>query len=322
MMRFFYFVLSLTIVISTHAQTYEVTKVEFIDDPDLANYFEGKGMIQWKGIMRDEFEQQTKSQLFKIQPKQDTLLVTPAASKSGRVRKIPKVRDGQYELTNSRMFMRFEFTGKDTVMIQGRYKSLGEPEDQQTEVYQNLKKKYGEKAETFVTKSYLKRVNQEALDNALDIEKAFRVTDVEFSVNEDVMAFGKAQRPHFMGISKNYEDQVRDNYMGRQFKVKINHNTINISSYKMENSSFSYSSNIDQREDGLYRAKVMKTFWDFHTNAHSQEEFDLEKLEYIQFIELRDEDKDAPQYQKLKAKYGDKLPYNIIVQQVEAIPIE
>lgn len=304
------------------AQTYEITSIAYTNDPLVAEYYQDKQtMIQWKGLMRDEFERQIKPMVMKLQIKDDTLFMEPLRQKRSKTVALTAVAPGLYEKTKKRSFFRVDLRQENPLLIQGRYIPL-EKESDAGEQYLKLREKYGNKVEAFVTSSALSEIDPAELENALNIKKAYLVTDVDLIVNEDVLAFGQRYREHFMGYPQSSEKMIENTYLGSQFKVAIDHKKVKVSSHNAESSSFSFSSSLEQPEEGLYRAKAMKSIWDFYTDPASAENFDLQKLEYITYLPLTEEDKNKPEYAALKEKYGEKLPYNIIVQKVKEVPLE
>jgi len=305
----------------SHAQYYEVTKVSFKNDELVEKYFKEnlQKSVQWQGMGRMQMEQEMKSYVIKLEKQDDELLVWQVVGDKDRG---PKTFEqlGQsaiFETQTLDGFIRYELEEENPVMISGKYMALDLPESGETDDYKKLKKKYGENIETFVIQSTLaeKDLNEEILS----VEKAYKVTDVELLLNEDVVKFGDKHRDHFSSYTQGNLSTVKRAYLNKEFKINIQGKKINISSINSGVSLFG-SSSIEPIKDDVYRVQVLKSFWDFHLK--DTEGFNLEKLEYSEFLILTKEDKNLPEYEKLKAKYGEKLPYQTIVQFVEEVPLE
>ncbi|MDX1628257.1 MAG: hypothetical protein R3345_06125 [Fulvivirga sp.] len=307
--------------VSVYSQ-YKIAKIAYTNDPMVEAYYQDKEKkIQWTGMMRSMYETEMKKKPFHLELKNDTLLVYHVDESPRRARKLAKIGPDLYQSSDRRSFMRFDMSGDAPIMINGQYTRLKQPEEV-TKEFKKLAAKYGDKVETHVTTVHFKKMDAEELASALKIKKAFKVTGVELLVNEDVMDFAEKYREHFMGFEKSSEESIINSYLNKQFLLKINYNSAKISSYQMSNGRYSYSGTVEETDDNVYRVKLMKSFWDFHTSGNKDDVFDVEKLEYITYITLKEEDKDKPEYEALKAKYGDHLPYNTIVQKVEEIPLD
>lgn len=305
----------------SQAQYYEVTEVSFKNDELLEKYFKEnlQKRVQWQGVWRMQMEQELKSYVIKLEKQDDELLVWLEMGDRKR-EPMTFVRLGQsaiFETQTPDSFLRIKLDEENPVMITGEYMALEAPESGETDDYKKLKKKYGENIEAFVIQSTLaeKDLNEEILS----VEKAYKVTDVELLLNEDVVSFGEKYRDHFSSYTQDNLSTVKRAYLNKEFKTNIQGKKINISSINSGVSLFG-SSSIEPIKDDVYRAQVLKSFWDFHLK--DTEGFVLEKLEYSEFLVITKEDKNLPEYEKLKAKYGEKLPYQTIVQFVEEVPLE
>jgi len=319
-MRLLPLLMLLTLAPVTNAQTYEVSGIEYTNDPLVDKYFaDMKSAVQWQGLMRSEYEQQTKPQVYQLQKSEDSVIATVEYRGREISLTFEEVAPGQYQYATEKKFMKIIYENNHPTLIQGRYKSIPKSELSR-EAYEALTEKFGDKLEVFVTTLTLKKIDKDSPLHKLEVKKAFKVTGVELMVNEDVMEFGEAHRDMFMGYRKSSEPMIKKTYMGRQFQVEIDRKKVRVKSINDRNSSFSFSSSLETPEENVYRVQQYKTLWDFYVD--DPESFEVTKLKYISFIELKEEDKNAPEYEKLKGKYGERLPYNIIVQEVEEILAE
>jgi hypothetical protein len=320
MLKTFYTSLLSLLSIAAFSQQYEIEEIAYTNDPLVEDYFANQDeVIQWKGLMRSEYEQQTKSMTFSFMPEEDTLFVAATMGSREMEMAFPESAPNVYEYTSRRKFWRIFMDDENPPrMVQGRYKSLKEGSSGAD--LEALKDKYGDKAEVFVTTLMLKEMDAEA--QAINVTKAYEVVGVKLMVNEDVMDFAEENRTHFMGYNKANEERLRKTYMNNQFQVTIEGKRARIKSINDENSSFSFSSTLEQPKKDVYRIRQYNSFWDFYVEEGAEEEFKAEQLNYVTFIQLKESDKEAEDYQKLKKKYGEFLPYNTIVQELKEIETE
>ena len=301
---------------ASFAQLYEVKSVEFPADPDIAAYFEDEKSVKYTEEMKSQAEPVFKSAIYKIEKKsEDTLILyskTPYRdSKSFLLRSSPNV----YEEYSNNSFTR-AILGNEPKLIFGRLKPLGDPIEGKEKEYSKLEKKYGDKIEVLVLTSNLIEVDP---DYAIDTKKQFMVKDVTLKINEDVVEFAKKyNKPMPTGFKKSSENVVKEMYDSVLYSFDVMYKFINIYQHS-KNANMSFESNLKKISENKYQAQIMKSLWIFHEQPDTEESFDLHKLEYITYFELTDEDKDKPEYEKLKAKYGTELPYNIIVQELEEV---
>ena len=303
------------------AQTYEVAEIVLNNDPLVEEYFQTQGkMVQWKGLAKNQYEEQIKSMLFSFEQTEDTLYIKPANEDRSRPFKLVKTKKDLYQLSRRRDFWRVDFSKKNPVLVTGRYVPLAAPEGVDSDDYQKLKDKYGEKVEAFTAFAELREMDADRLANLMDVEKAFKVIDVSLVIHPDVIAFGKENREFFVPYTESSQSMVEETYLDQEFQVDIYYKKISIGSQNSDNSSFSFSSSLQPLDDGVYRASVGNSHWDFYVDTNSEEPFDLQKVKYFEYLELAEDDKSAKNYEELKEKYGNKLPYNVVEQVVEEVP--
>ncbi|WP_163379109.1 hypothetical protein [Cyclobacterium sp. SYSU L10401] len=312
----------LTVPFFINAQYYEVREVVFENDEVVDEFFEKNHQkaVQWNGMRKTQMEQQMKSPVYKIERQGEELAVWQVQGEKERGPMVFKQMDDPdvFELKRESSFTRFDLRKDAPIMISGRFVPLEKPEAGATENYGILKDRYGDKVEAFVVSVALSEQDPDA--EILNATKAYKVTEVDLVIHEDVVAFGKKHSKHFSAYSESNLSTVEKAYLNKEYKIEMEGRSITISSQNSENSKFSSSSSIEPLTADVYRAEVMKSFWDFH--LEDTDEFDVKKLEYSEFLVPKEEDKNTAEYQELKAKYGEKMPYQTIVQYVKEVPVD
>ncbi len=300
------------------AQVYETDSIYFPSDPLLEKYLKDNALpsATVKGFMQMAAKEEFGGLRVSIEKGKDAALVRPVNGKiteSVELRRVGKTLYRRVSSSGTR-FEELDYSDGHVVYTFGDYRQLVEHE-KSTETFKKLKAKYPDKFPANRISLQLIPGEGGAVES---FSKTFKVTDVDLKVNEDVSEFGKEHVPMFSAYSEGYEDMMDDIYLGTTYEIEINGNRAQINT-RGNGSSSSFGGRLNKIEEGVYRLEVLKSYYDLHIDGIPGEDFSVDKIVYSYFISPEEEYQKIPEYKALQEKYGKKLPYNTVVQEVKEV---
>lgn len=303
------------------AQTHQVEDIKFEDNEEALEYFkmtESNHLTLYSAMARNSTANELKFMRYEFKKEGEKMELIQYRGERSNSLTLEKVDDETFHRDMGRQNITVRFDGEEPVIFLDTNVPLKESEEHK-EIYNKLLAEYGENIRAYRIKLELQQLTQEDIANELHIEKAFEVTDVSVKSDEKVLDF--AEEFIDLKLYNNYhtysQSTLDRTFMGMKYKITIEGPKASIRAGAML-----FSSPLNKIEENRYRFETGRAYYDFILTPGDTGSFNVERIEHAEFFPPDEEYLKTAEYNDLKDKYGENIPYFTVVQRVKEIPVE